>query len=173
MDIDEHSYNYEQLDKLLYKFLSSRKKYKNTPPKDSLIIYDNKQLCFEKGELIVLASRPSIGKTALALNWMYDFAANQNKPVGLITSGIPDSQSLILHLLALESKISPAKLRTGLLNENDTELIANATTKLCNLPIFLGDIPNAKFEDIETTATEMLNKEKIEILFIDGFVYFY
>ena len=37
MDIDEHSYNYEQLDKLLYKFLSSRKKYKNTPPKDSLI----------------------------------------------------------------------------------------------------------------------------------------
>lgn len=173
MDIDEHSYNYEQLDKLLYRFLSSRKKYKNTAPNDSLIIYDNKQLYFEKGEFIILASRPSIGKTSLALNWVYDFAAKQNKPVGFITSGIPDSESLILRLIALESKISPAKLRTGLLNENDTELIVNATTKLCNHPIFLSDIPNAKFEDIETIATEMLNKEKIEILFIDGFEYFY
>ena len=52
MDIDEHSYNYEQLDKLLYKFLSSRKKYKNTPPKDSLIIYDNKHYVLKKESLL-------------------------------------------------------------------------------------------------------------------------
>lgn len=173
MDIVEHSYNYEQLDKLLYKFLSSRKKYKNTPPKDSLIIYDNKQLCFEKGELIVLASRPSIGKTALALNWMYDFAANQNKPVGFITSGIPDSESLTMRILALASKINPAKLRCGLLNKNDTEQIEKAASKLSNLPIFISDIPNARFVDIETAANEMISKDNIEILFIDGFDYIY
>ena len=173
MDIDEHSYNYEQLDKLLYKFLSSRKKYKNTPPKDSLIIYDNKQLCFEKGELIVLASRPSIGKTTLALNWMYDFASNQNKPVGFITSGIPDSEYLTMRILALASKINPAKLRCGLLNKNDTEQIEKAASKLSNLPIFISDIPNVKFEDVETVAAEMMRKNKIEILFIDGFDYLY
>ena len=173
MDIDEHSYNYEQLDKLLYKFLSSRKKYKNTPPKDSLIIYDNKQLCFEKGELIVLASRPSIGKTALALNWMYDFSSNQNKPVGFITSGIPDSEALTMRILALASKINPAKLRCGLLNKNDTEQIEKAASKLSNLSIFISDIPNVKFEDVETVAAEMMRKNKIEILFIDGFDYLY
>ena len=173
MDIDEHSYNYEQLDKLLYRFLSSRNKYKNTPPKDSLIIYDNKQLYFEKGEFIILASRPSIGKTALALNWVYDFAAKQNKPVGFITSGIPDSESLILRLITLESKISPAKLISGLLSEKDIEKISDASSKISNLPIYISDIPNAKFKDIETASTEMVNKNKIEILFIDGFEYIF
>ena len=146
---------------------------KNSSEKPCLNLYKQTALSMRKGELIVLASRPSIGKTTLALNWVYDFASKQNKHVGFITSGIPDSETLILRLLALESKINPAKLRVGLLNGNDINKIKNATKKLSNLSIFLSDIPNAKFKDIETAANEMVNKNKIDILFIDGFDYLY
>lgn len=157
---------------ILKKYIT-RNNCRSISSNNSLTVYENNSLCFEKGKLIVLASRPSIGKTVLALNWMYDFAANQNKPVGFITSGIPDSEYLILRLLALESKISPTKLKIGLLDKKEINQIKNANTKLSNLPIFLSDIPNAKFEDIETAASEMVNKKKIEILFIDGFDYLY
>lgn len=161
---------YVSINKLLDIYDSKNKKNSS---KKCLTIYKNESLCFEKGELIVLASRPSIGKTALALNWVYDFAAKQNKTVGFITSGIPDSESLILRLIALESKICSAKIRSGLLSEKDIEKISDASSKISNLPIYISDIPNAKFKDIETASTEMVNKNKIEILFIDGFEYIF
>ena len=146
---------------------------KNVLDNSCLNLYNNPYLCFNKSELIVLASRPSIGKTTLAINWGLDFAANQNTPVGIVTSGIPDAESLTLRLLALESKISPSKLRRNLLNENETEQIENATLKLSNLPIFISDLPNAKFEDIETAATEMVSKNNVKIIFVDGVEYLY
>ena len=141
--------------------------------KTCLKLYNNPCLCLNKSEIIVLASRPSIGKTALAINWGLDFAAHQNTSVGFITSGIPDSEFLILRLLALESKISPVKLRSGFLYENDIEQIEYTVSKLSNLPIFICDRPNINFENIETVATEMVNKNKIKILIIDGFDYIF
>ncbi len=140
---------------------------------DCLNLYNNQYLNFYKEELTILAAGPSQGKTALALNWARDFAATQKKPVGFISSGIPDSESLFLRLLSLESKIPLAKIRKCLLSINDFEKIQNACKKLYDLPIFISDIPNSKFEDIESIATDMVSKNKIEILFIDGFDYIY
>lgn len=141
--------------------------------KNCLNLYNNQYLNFYKKELTVLASRPSIGKTALALNWARDFAANQNKPVGFISSGNPDSETLFLRLLSLESKIALTKIRRVFLSVNDCDQIQKACKKLYNLPIFISDIPNSKFEDIKTIANDMVSKNKIEILFIDGFGYIY
>lgn len=171
----EHTNNYYSInklmnlsiDKLSESYLSKVKK------KNCLNLYNNQHLNFYKKELTVLASRPSMGKTALALNWTREFAANQNKSVGFISAGIPDSETLFLRLLSLESKIYPTKIRRGFLSVNDLEKIQNACKKLYNLPIFISDIPNSKFEDIESIATDMVNKNKIEILFIDGFDYIY
>ena len=146
---------------------------KNISNNKSNNLFHNLHMSMNQGELIVLASRPSIGRTMLTINWGLDLAANYNKPVGFITAGIHDSESLTFRLLAFQSKISPAKLRNSLLSEKDTKQIEYAATKLNSLPIFISDIPNAKFEDIETTANEMVNINKIEILFIDSFEYLY
>ena len=160
MDIDEFLYNYTSLENLLNNYLfEMEKKYRYQPSKDCLTIYKKHSLYFEKGELIVLASRPSIGKTVLALNWGLDFALKQKKAVGFITSGIPNSEYLTLRLLSLESKISPVKIRNCMLAKNDIKLLQKASSKLFDLPIFISDIPNAKFEDIENISTEMVNKK--------------
>mgnify|MGYP004480696599 CR=1 FL=1 len=171
----EYTNNYYHISKLLSLSIDKLSELTNSKvkKKNCLNLYNNQHLNFYKKELTVLASRPSMGKTALALNWTREFAANQNKSVGFISAGIPDSETLFLRLLSLESKIYPTKIRRGFLSVNDLEKIQNACKKLYNLPIFISDIPNSKFEDIESIATDMVNKNKIEILFIDGFDYIY
>ncbi len=167
--------NYYQISKSLELIIDklSKSSCSKDEKNDCLNLYNNQYLNFYKEELTILAAGPSQGKTALALNWARDFAATQKKPVGFISSGIPDSENLSLRLLSLEFKIPLAKIRKGLLSINDFEKMQNACKKLYNLPIFISDIPNSKFEDIESIATDMVSKNKIEILFIDGFDYIY
>lgn len=171
----EYTNNYYHISKLLNLSIDklSELTLSKVEKKNCLNLYNNPYLNFYKKELTILASRPSMGKTALALNWTREFAANQNKPVGFISAGIPDSETLFLRLLSLESKITHSRITRGLLSVNDFKKIENACKKLYNLPIFISDIPNSKLEDIETIATDMVNKNKIEILFIDGFDYIY
>lgn len=171
----EYTNNYYHISKLLSLSIDKLSELTNSKieKKNCLNLYNNQHLNFYKKELTVLASWPSIGKTALALNWAQDFAGNQNKSVGFISAGIPDSETLFLRLLSLESKIYPTKIRRGFLSVNDLKKIKNACKKLYNLPIFISDIPNSKFKDIKNIANNMVSKNKIEILFIDGFDYIY
>lgn len=171
----EYTNNYYSINKLMNLSIDklSESCLSKVEKKNCLNLYNNPYLNFYKKELTILASRASMGKTALALNWTREFAANQNKPVGFISAGIPDSETLFLRLLSLESKIYPTKIRRGFLSLNDLKKIKNACKKLYNLPIFISDIPNSKFKDIETIANNMVSKNKIEILFIDGFDYIY
>lgn len=171
----EYTNNYYHISKLLNLSIDklSELTLSKVEKKNCLNLYNNHHLNFYKKELTVLASWPSIGKTALALNWAQDFAGNQNKSVGFISAGIPDSETLFLRLLSLESKITHSRITRGLLSVNDFKKIENACKKLYNLPIFISDIPNSKFKNIETIANNMVSKNKIEILFIDGFDYIY
>lgn len=163
---------YSSINQLLEIPLSKLEKWSSSP-KNCLNPYKCKYLNLKRGELTILASGLSVEKTVLALNWIRDFAARQNKPIGYISSGIPDSEYVVLRLLSLESKVNHIKIRNDYLKESDIRQIEDACSKLSELPFFIRDIPNAKYRDIECIATEMVRKNKIEILFIDGFDYLY
>lgn len=127
--------NYYQISKSLELTIDklSKSSCSKDEKKNCLNLYNNQYLNFYKEELTILAAGPSQGKTALALNWTRDLAINQKKTVGFISSEIPDSETLFLRLLSLESKIPLVKIRKCLLSVNDLEKIQNACKKLYDL----------------------------------------
>ena len=102
---------------------------------------------FHPGDMIIVAARPSVGKTALALNFAYRAANRTNKPVAIFSLEMP-AEALIKRLIGVESSVSLTKITTGNLVGVDRAKVANAIYKIGNLPIFIDDSPNGKLMDI-------------------------
>lgn len=129
---------------------------------------DNITSGFQKGELIVIAARPSMGKTALALNIASKMAVDTGKSVGFFSIEMSKTQ-IMMRLLALETKIGISALRTGKphLNQkewNDLELAANQLKK-ANL--FIDDSASLSIIEMKTRARRLKNEKDLDIIFVD------
>ena len=98
---------------------------------------------FHAGDMIIVAARPSVGKTALALNFAYRAANRTNKPVAIFSLEMPAEQ-LVTRLVGTESSVSLSKITTGNLVGVDRAKVANAIYKIGSLPIYIDDSPNGK-----------------------------
>ena len=102
---------------------------------------------FQAGDMIIVAARPSVGKTALALNFAYRAANRANKPVAIFSLEMP-AEALVRRLIGIESSVSLTKITTGNVVGIDRAKVANAIYKIGNLPIYIDDSPNVKLMDI-------------------------
>ena len=102
---------------------------------------------FHPGDMIIVAARPSVGKTALALNFAYRAANRTNKPIAIFSLEMP-AEALIKRLIGVESSVSLTKITTGNLVGVDRAKVNNAIYKIGNLPIYIDDSPNGKLMDI-------------------------
>ena len=102
---------------------------------------------FHPGDMIIVAARPSVGKTALALNFAFRAANRTNKPVAIFSLEMPAEQ-LVTRLIGTESSVSLSKITTGNLLGVDRAKVANAISRISSLPIFIDDSPNGKLMDI-------------------------
>jgi replicative DNA helicase len=93
---------------------------------------------FHGGELIILAARPGVGKSALALNIAGHVALREGRPAALFSLEMPDDQ-LGLRLLSSEGRVSLKRLREGGLTEHDLTKINDASAQLYQAPIFVDD----------------------------------
>ncbi|WP_204104745.1 MULTISPECIES: replicative DNA helicase [Spirulina sp. CCY15215] len=93
---------------------------------------------FQKSDLIVLAGRPSMGKTALALNIAANIAQQHQLPVAIFSLEMSKEQ-LVQRLLASEAKIESNRLRSGRITQTEMESVALAIGNLAELPIFIDD----------------------------------
>ena len=91
---------------------------------------------FHAGDMIIVAARPSVGKTALALNFAYRAANRTNKPVAIFSLEMPAEQ-LVTRLVGTESSVSLSKITTGNLVGVDRAKVANAIYKIGSLPIYI------------------------------------
>ena len=122
---------------------------------------------FHAGDLIVVAARPSVGKTALALNIAYRAANRTNKPVAIFSLEMPAEQ-LVTRLIGTESSVSLNKITTGNLMGVDRAKVANAIYKIGNLPIFIDDSPNGKLMDIIAKSRKLqANNPDLGLIIID------
>jgi replicative DNA helicase len=136
---------------------------------------------FQNSDLVVIAGRPSMGKTAFALNLavnccqvlMNNFAnrhsgLEQDKPqsVGFFSLEM-SSEQLASRLIAMTSKTSTSKLRTGHIDEEGFERIVSAAKNLQELPLFLDDTPSISVSSLRTRARRLKRKHNLGILFID------
>lgn len=102
---------------------------------------------FHAGDMIIVAARPSVGKTALALNFAYRAANRTDKPVAIFSLEMPAEQ-LVTRLIGVESSVSLSKINTGTLLGVDRTKVAAAISKIGSLPIYIDDSPNGKLMDI-------------------------
>ena len=102
---------------------------------------DNKLAGLQKSDLIILAARPSMGKTALALDIARQAAIQHNIPVAIFSLEM-SAQQLVDRMLAAESRVDAWKLRTGKLSlDSEFEKIRNSLDPLSKAPIFVDDQP--------------------------------
>ncbi len=122
---------------------------------------------FHPGDMIIVAARPSVGKTALALNFAYRAAKRTNKPIAIFSLEMP-AEALIKRLIGVESAVSLTKITTGNLVGVERAKVANAIYKIGSLPIYIDDSPNGKLMDIIAKSRKLqANEPELGMIIVD------
>ena len=127
---------------------------------------DNILAGFQKSDLIILAARPSAGKTALALDIARKSAVKYNTKVGIFSIEM-DSQELVDRMISAESSVDAWRLRTGKITNEEQGRIADVCEKLTKIPIFIDDRAGNNTLSIRTTARRMKKEHDIDLIIID------
>lgn len=127
---------------------------------------DNVLAGFQRSDLVVLAARPSMGKTALALNFAHNIAVQTNQPV-LVFSLEMSKEQLVDRLLSMESGVDAWALRTGNLTDADFEKIGQAMGTLSEAQIFIDDSPSITISDLRTKARREAHKRPLGLIIVD------
>ncbi|MFA6307965.1 MAG: replicative DNA helicase [Patescibacteria group bacterium] len=131
---------------------------------------DNRLSGFQNSDLIILAARPSLGKTTFALDIARNIAVKANIPVGIFSLEMSKEQ-LVDRLLASEAEVDLWKMRTGKLSDreedDDFPRIGRAMGVLSEAPIFIDDSANANVMEIRTKARRLKMEHNLGFLVVD------
>lgn len=128
---------------------------------------DDKLAGFQKSDLIILAARPSMGKTALALDIARHTATKYNTPVGIFSLEM-SSQQLVDRMLAAESHVNAWKLRTGKLStDNEFDQIRQALDTLSRAPIYIDDQPANNMLKMRSVARRLKSEQGLGLIIVD------
>lgn len=120
---------------------------------------------FQKSDLIVVAARPSMGKTSLALNFALN-AATDGYAVGMFHLEMSKDQ-VVDRLISAQSGIDSWRLRTGNLREEDFAKLSDAMSKLAEMPIYIDDSPGSNVLEMRTKARRLQSDKKLDLLVVD------
>jgi len=127
---------------------------------------DGKLAGFQKSDLIILAARPSMGKTAMALNLAQNVAIKADKPVLLFSLEMSKEQ-LVDRMLASEAGVNSWNLRTGNLSDSDFEKIGHAMGSLSEAQMYIDDTPGLTVSDMRTKARREAHKRELGLVIVD------
>jgi len=120
----------------------------------------------QPAELIVLASRPSIGKTTFGLNLAEHVAVAQGKPVALFSLEM-SIQQLAQNLLCLHRRVDAQRLRKGMLSQEERSELGLAAEVLYQAPIFLNDSPSLSILGLRAKARRLKRQHDIQLVILD------
>ncbi len=126
---------------------------------------DNKIVGFFKSNLIVIAGRPSTGKTSLVLNIALNLA-KEDKRILFFSIETP-SKRLAMRMLAIESEIEMGRILSGHLNNNEMQILSEKSEKLKGLPIMINDDASLGLSSVISIASLEHQKRPLDILIID------
>lgn len=127
---------------------------------------DNKLAGLQDGNLIILAARPSVGKTSLALNICQYVAVEEKLPVGFLSLE-SSKEELVDRLLASQSNIDSWKITTGNLTDKDWESLTDAMGELADAPLFIDDTPGMSIMEMRTKARRLQIEHGCRLLVVD------
>jgi len=127
---------------------------------------DNMLAGFQKSDLIIIAGRPSMGKTAFALNLARNAAVDHNIPVGFFSLEMSSLQ-LVQRLLCSEAEVDSQRLRTGRLTEKEWPQLSRRIGRLVEAPIYVDDTPAMDIMKLRARARRMAAEKNIGMIIID------
>lgn len=127
---------------------------------------DQKLAGLQKSDLIIIAARPSMGKTSFAMNIAENIAVEDKIPVGIFSLEMSKEQ-LVERLLSSQSGVDSWKLRTGNLSDEDFPKIGYAMGVLSEAPIFIDDSPMATVMEIRAKARRLQMEQPLGLIIID------
>ncbi len=120
----------------------------------------------QPSDLIIVAARPSVGKTAFVLNIAQYVALHANTGVGIFSLEMAKEQ-LVLRMLCSEARVDTAKVRTGYLGERDFSRLATAAGRLAEAPIYIDDTPAQNVLELRAKARRLKREANIGLVIID------
>jgi replicative DNA helicase len=121
---------------------------------------------FQKSDLIVLAARPSMGKTALALTLARNAAIDHKIPVGIFSLEMATMQ-LIIRMICSEARINAHLVRTGKLPHSDGSKLSKTVHKLTDAPVYVDDSPAQSVLEIRAKARRLKAEKNVGMIIID------
>jgi replicative DNA helicase len=121
---------------------------------------------WQRSDLIVLASRPGMGKTAFALTMARNIAVDFKKPVAVFSLEMSAVQ-LVMRLIASETEIPAEKLKKGTLTEDEWARLYKKITSLDEAPLYIDDTPALTIFELRAKSRRMKAQHKIEMIILD------
>lgn len=120
----------------------------------------------QKSNLIILAARPSVGKTSLAMNIAQHIAVHDKKSVGFFSLEM-SKEELVDRLLVGQADIDAWKLKTGKLSEDDFTKLSNAMGELAEAPLYIDDTPALSILEMRTKARRLQVEHGLDFIVVD------
>jgi len=127
---------------------------------------DNKLAGLQKSDLLILAARPAMGKTAMALNLAQNVAVKAGQPVLLFSLEMSKEQ-LVDRMLASEAGVNSWNLRTGNMSDSDFEKIGHAMGSLSEAKLYIDDTPGITVSEMRTKARREAHKHDLGLIIVD------
>jgi len=121
----------------------------------------------QPSDLVIVAARPSMGKTAFAMNIAENAAINDGKVVGIFSLEM-SREALLLRMLCSAARVDSHKMRTGSLWRDDMQKVVLAMDKLANAPVFIDDTPGIALSEMRAKARRLQQSQgKLDLLIVD------
>ena len=120
----------------------------------------------QRSDLIIVAARPGLGKTSLALNIAQHVAVRENKIAGVFSLEMSAHQ-LGMRLLCSEARVDGHKMRSGYLSKEDWKALAQATSRLSQVQMFIDDTPGITILEMRSKARRLKAQHGLDLLIVD------
>ncbi len=120
----------------------------------------------QQANLLILAGRPGLGKTALALNIAQNVAVKYKLPVGFFSLEM-SKEELVDRLLVSQAEIDAWKLKTGRLDEEDFTKLSDAMGELADSPLYIDDTPGSSILEMRTKARRLMAEKEVKLIVVD------
>ena len=121
----------------------------------------------QSGDLIIIAARPSMGKSTLVLNMAQNIAIEQELPVAIFSLEMP-TQQVLLRMLAAEAQINFGHLRTGRLTDEDWPGLTQAASSLMSVPIFINETRGVTIQTLRAEGRRLKGEhDNLAVIIVD------
>jgi replicative DNA helicase len=154
----------EDAEKLLTKLYEDKEMITGVPT--GFTDLDRMTSGFQPGDLVILAARPSMGKTALALNVAEHVALKRSLPVGIFSLEM-SKQQLLMRFLCAESLVDAHKVRTGYIGKDDFRQLIDALGVVTRAPLFIDDSSSLTIMEMRAKARRLKAEHGLSLLIVD------